>query len=112
MVTPRKLFLAQRGPKCATKMPMFEIDITKPPPHFDELHREMWNCTVNYPTFVPTDANFADLKHALESHIVYCQLTDQIVAMHQNGKRPERQLEAARAAACRPYTRLLKKLVI
>jgi hypothetical protein len=48
----------------------------------------------------------------LDYHIVYCKLTDQIVAMHQNGEKPGRQLEAARAAACRPYARILRKLAM
>ena len=116
MVTPRKLHPAQPGRKCASKMPMFDvaeqIDITEPPSHFDELHCQMWECTVNYPTFTATPANLAELKDALEYHVVYCQLTTEIVAMYQNGKKPDRRLEAARAAACRPYTRILKKLVM
>jgi hypothetical protein len=93
-------------------MPAFEPDFTEPPSHFDELHCQMWACTVAYPTFVPTDANFEELVAALEHHIVYCQLTDEIEAMHRNGKKPARQLEVARAAARRPLARFLKKLVI
>jgi hypothetical protein len=112
MVTPRKLNPAQPGRKSAIKMPMFEIDITQPPPHFDDLHCQMWDFTVNYPTFVGTAASYAELKEALEHHIVYCDLTGQIEAMHQNGEKPERRLELARAAARRPYARFLKKLVL
>jgi hypothetical protein len=90
-------------------MPVF-APVGEPPPHFDELHREMWQDTTTWPTFVPTRANLAELTDALNKHISYCDLTDQIVALRQNGKRPPGWMETARVAAARPYFRILKKL--
>jgi hypothetical protein len=90
---------------------MFEQDFTQPPRHFGKLHRRLWDCTVNFPTFDPTTENYHELTDALESHCVYCQLAAEIEAMYQNGETPERKLELARDAARRPYTRLLKSLV-
>ena len=111
MVTPRKLHPAQPGRK-GNKGPMFEHDISKPPRHVDRLHRQMWDVVANYPTFEPTDANYAQLVEALEAHVVYCDISDEIEALHRNGKKPERRLELARDAARRPMARILKNLVI
>ena len=112
MVTPRRLFRSQPGRKCASKMLLDEPDITEPPRHFDKLHRQMWDVVVNYPTFEPNAANYAELRDALEHHVVYRSLADQIEAMQRNGKKPERRLEKARDAARRPMARILKNLVI
>jgi hypothetical protein len=92
-------------------MQMFEPDFSEPPSHFDQLHRQLWYCTLNFPSFVPTDENFVELTEALEHHQVYTTLTAEIVTMYQSGEKPSRQLELACAAARRPYTRLLKRLV-
>jgi hypothetical protein len=112
MVTPRKLNPAQPGRKCASKMLLDVPDISEPPRHFDKLHRQMWDVVVNYPTFEPTDASYAQLVEALEAHVVYCDISDEIEALHRNGKKPERRLELARDAARRPFARILKNLVI
>jgi hypothetical protein len=104
----------QRGRKSAIKMPFAGpqqiVPINEPPSHFDELHRVMWEDTTTWPTFIPTRANLAELTDALNKHISYCDLTDQIVALYQNGKKPPGWMEAARAAAARPYARILKNL--
>jgi len=84
MVTPRKLCPSQRG-RPGNKSPMWKIDVTVPPSHFDELHRELWEATVNFPTFARTDANYQELADALEHHIVYCELDDQIDEMRRRG---------------------------
>jgi hypothetical protein len=111
MATPRKLNPAQPGRKGSKGM-MYEPDaITEPPSHFPELHCQLWACTVAFPSFKPTDANYAELRNALESHIVYCNLITEIRAMRKNGEKPTRALELARDAARRPYTRFLKRLV-
>jgi hypothetical protein len=111
MVTPRQLRPRQPGRKCASKLLVDVPDITRPPSHFGEMQRRLWDCTVAFPTFDPTTENYAELTDALEHHIVYCRLAVQIEQMHKNGETPERKLELARDAARRPYTRLLKSLV-
>jgi hypothetical protein len=110
MVTPRKLEPAQRGRKGPYKTPMFEIDVTVPPSHFDELHRELWEATVAFPTFEPTDENYQDLAVALDHHMVYCELADQIDAIRDKGRQPDRKMESARDAARRPFAHILKML--
>jgi hypothetical protein len=111
MVTVRKAVLSQPGRR-GNKIPMFESNIAEPPSHFDALHCQMWSHIVNYPTFAQTHSSFEELAAALDAHMVYCQLSDEAEAMRQNGERPERRLELARAAARRPLARFLKKLVI
>jgi hypothetical protein len=91
-------------------MPMYVIDVTRPPTHFDELHRDLWNCTVAFPTFDKSDSSFEELRSALESHVVYCALTNRIAAMRNNGEEPDRRLELARDAARRPFARILKMI--
>ena len=110
MVTPRKLEPGQRGRKGLYKAPLFKIDVTEPPLHFDELHRELWEATVNFPTFARTDANYQELADALEHHVVYCELDDQIDEMRRRGRPPDRRMESARDAARRPFAHILKML--
>jgi hypothetical protein len=110
MVTPRQLIRKQHGRR-GNKAPFFKIDYSQPPSHFGPLHRKLWAATTAFPTFEPTDANYAELADALSRHVVYCQLTDEIDEMHRKGKKPDRRTVLARDAARRPFAHFLKMLV-
>jgi hypothetical protein len=102
MVTPRKAEPSQRGRK-GDKSPFYQIDITKPPAHFDAKHRELWQATVRFPGFMPTHDNFTELAAALNYHMAYCKLSAEIEAMQRNGREPDQRMQQAADAARRPY---------
>jgi hypothetical protein len=114
MVTVRKSYAThiQGGRKCESKVPLFKVDISEPPHHFDDLHRRMWDHIVNYPNFKPTSAAYRELAAALDAHIVFVRLTDEIAALRKKGKQPETRLLLAAAASRRPLARVIRQLVI
>jgi hypothetical protein len=112
MVSVRKSHRSAFGKKCANKMPLFEIDVTQAPSHFDPMHVQMWQHITAYPNFKPTSAAFAELAAALDAHIVLVRLTDEIAALRKKGKQPENRLLLAAAAARRPLAKFIKALVV